>query len=232
MNIQRDPDIVVATWLEEGPNELPDSTRRAILAAVPTITQRRRFAVLPWRVLPMNRVRLVLFTAVLAVAVGGLYYSYTRPNLSVVPAATSTPSAGPVAVMSLGTVILSDEGCDLEPGPWPAAGSASIDLANVSGSVGGFDLARIRPGFTFDDLRAWVDAENERLDTLGIGYNLQAPESADWKILFWTVKAGESASIPVANPGTYGMICFRYVSDLRTTRLHLVGPFKVYETDR
>jgi hypothetical protein len=42
MSAPRDPDAILAAWLEEGPNELPDSTRRAIAAGMRTTAQARR----------------------------------------------------------------------------------------------------------------------------------------------------------------------------------------------
>ena len=33
MNAPRDPETVLAAWLDEGPTDLPDVTRRAILTA-------------------------------------------------------------------------------------------------------------------------------------------------------------------------------------------------------
>jgi hypothetical protein len=40
-NATRDPDSVLAAWLDEGPTDLPDATRRAILTALPTTPQAR-----------------------------------------------------------------------------------------------------------------------------------------------------------------------------------------------
>jgi hypothetical protein len=37
----RDPDAVMTAWLDEGPRDLPDATRRAILTALPTTRQDR-----------------------------------------------------------------------------------------------------------------------------------------------------------------------------------------------
>jgi hypothetical protein len=38
----RDPDVILAAWLEEGPNELPNATRRAIESGVRTTSQARK----------------------------------------------------------------------------------------------------------------------------------------------------------------------------------------------
>ena len=42
MSLQRDPDAILATWLEEGPNRLPEATRRAIAVNTRTTRQSRR----------------------------------------------------------------------------------------------------------------------------------------------------------------------------------------------
>ena len=49
MTVQRDPDAILAAWLEEGPNRLPDATRRAIAVTTRTTHQSRRPMWLPWR---------------------------------------------------------------------------------------------------------------------------------------------------------------------------------------
>ena len=47
MNDMRDPNVIIGAWLDEGPTELPETTRRAITTSVRAIDQRRGFA-LPW----------------------------------------------------------------------------------------------------------------------------------------------------------------------------------------
>ena len=42
MTTPRDPDAILAAWLDEGPTRLPDQTRRAIAVAMPNDTRRRR----------------------------------------------------------------------------------------------------------------------------------------------------------------------------------------------
>jgi len=75
MTERRDPDAILAAWLDEGPDVLPESTRRAIEVTTRTTDQARHLAWLPWRAANMNgTTRLALVAAaVVAVAVGGLY---------------------------------------------------------------------------------------------------------------------------------------------------------------
>jgi hypothetical protein len=46
------------------------------------------------------------------------------------------------------------------------------------------------------------------------------------------LRAGEFSAIPVADAGTYGLHCFRYVNNLRTDHIYLVGPIEVNEPGR
>ena len=81
MTVKRDPDAILAAWLEDGPNRLPDATRRAIAVTTRTTRQSRRPRWVPWRFPNMNGMsRFALAAvAVVAVALGGLYLLTGRP---------------------------------------------------------------------------------------------------------------------------------------------------------
>ena len=110
MTVIRDPDAIVAAWLAEGPDVLPDSTRRAIAVSTRTTRQARLPDWLPWRASNMNGMtRLALAAvAVVAVVVGGLFVlrpgtqpagvggpGSAGPSASPSPSATPSPSASP-----------------------------------------------------------------------------------------------------------------------------------------
>lgn len=108
MSAPPDPVAVVAAWLEEGPFELPESTRRAIAVDVRTTRQSRRSIWTPLRPGPMDRASLVA-AAVLALAVAGLAASVVQPSgggnvggppppppASPSPSPSEVPSAAPV----------------------------------------------------------------------------------------------------------------------------------------
>ena len=111
MNVQRDPDAILAAWLEEGPDVLPESTRRAIAVSTRTTHQSRLPNWLPWRASNMNGMsRLAIAAvAVVAVVVGGLLIlrpgtdqpggvggpGSPVPSLSAAPSASPVPSASP-----------------------------------------------------------------------------------------------------------------------------------------
>lgn len=103
MSAPRDPDTILAAWLEEGPNELPDATRRAIAVTTRTTRQTRRAIGVPWRINPMSPIPRLAVAAVVTVAVlGGALYLLspggqgvggTPPTTS--PSVTSAPSSAP-----------------------------------------------------------------------------------------------------------------------------------------
>ena len=98
MNVPRDPDAILAAWLEEGPTRLPESTRRAIAVATRTTHQTRRPMRVPWRFPTMNGLtKLALGAlAVVAFALGGLYLINPMPQSGVGgPSATPTPTPTP-----------------------------------------------------------------------------------------------------------------------------------------
>ncbi len=81
MNAPRDPDVILATWLDDGPADLPSSTRRAISTAVRTTPQSRAGLGLPaWRPTMSKFLALAGAAAVVAVVVGALAIGLPRPR--------------------------------------------------------------------------------------------------------------------------------------------------------
>ena len=110
-NATRDPDSVLAAWLDEGPTDLPDATRRAILTALPTTPQARRGLLAPWRSTHVNLFAggaAVLVVAV--VAIGGLaLFAVPKggvggPSPSAVPSPSSSPPSAPASEPPLPTL--------------------------------------------------------------------------------------------------------------------------------
>jgi hypothetical protein len=110
MSAPRDQETILAAWLEDGPNELPDATRRAIATGIRTTPQaRNRFG---WfgRSNELSRFESVGALTTLAVAVVVAFAALSginRPNVdlggpsspSPLPSAaqTSSPSPSPVS---------------------------------------------------------------------------------------------------------------------------------------
>jgi hypothetical protein len=99
MNQSRDPDTIIATWLDDGPIELPDDTRRAISVGLRTQPRAARMAVLGGSLmLPINR---LAAAAAILLAVGALS-AFVLSNRTSGPGATPVPSvsAAPTATAS------------------------------------------------------------------------------------------------------------------------------------
>src|SRR6476660_370028 len=94
MTTERDPNLLIATWLAEGPRDLPPDTRRAIETAVRTMPQRRLGLGRSWRFPPVNGYLrpTLLVAAILISVVGVAVYGRLRPTDSV---GGSEPSASP-----------------------------------------------------------------------------------------------------------------------------------------
>ena len=107
MSPQRDPDTILAAWLDEGPAELPDVTRRAILGALPTTPQARRGPLAPRRFFPMSILvrATIAVAATLVVVAGGFSLLGGRPGVggaSPSPAATPRQLSSPMPEPPLG----------------------------------------------------------------------------------------------------------------------------------
>jgi hypothetical protein len=103
MNPTRDRDSILSAWLDEGPTDLPDATRRAVLTALPTTPQARRGLLAPRRSFLVNTfartsavVAAIVLVAVIAVT------SSQRGRVGVVspsPAPSAPASAAPLPTL-------------------------------------------------------------------------------------------------------------------------------------
>ena len=178
-NATRDPDSVLAAWLDEGPTDLPDVTRRAILTALPTTSQARRGLFAPWSSTHMNmfaRGAAVLVVAVVAIGalalVAGPRGDVGAPSPSPVP---STPASAPPLPALDATFVSPSHGYQVGYptgwtvtkgiGPWPPgtarypANSVSDAIVTPSGAYrmrfSGASIALPR-GMTMDGFRAFA----------------------------------------------------------------------------
>ena len=104
MNQPRDPDAIIAMWLDDGPVELPSETRRAITVGLRTQPRARRMAILGGSSMsPINR---LAAAAVIVLAVGGLSVfvlanrgggsgGVPSPSVSAAPSAATSPPLSP-----------------------------------------------------------------------------------------------------------------------------------------
>lgn len=237
MTTMRDPDMVVAAWLDDGPRRLPDHTRRAVANAIPSITQRRRGFGPPWRVQSVNgHLRLALAAAaVMVAAVGGLYLFRPAapggliggPGPTASPSQEATAPPGP----SGGTITLTDDGCEWAGKPsFVRTGDIDIAFRNQTDDYATFDLHGLVRGHTWAEAAAYVEDLNRRL---GTGEDWPPNDISDQLPRLIELGAGSdgarSITMPALNPDIkiYGIVCAANTSsagDILT--VYAVGPIE------
>jgi hypothetical protein len=97
MNVKRDPDAILAAWLEEGPGGLPEVTRRAIAVNTRTTNQRRRPIWELQRRPSMNPFARIAVAAIALIAlIGGAVYVFgPTGGVGGPPAASPSPTSSP-----------------------------------------------------------------------------------------------------------------------------------------
>ena len=100
----RDPDAILNAWLEEGPYQLPETTRRAIAVGLRSTRQTRPAVDVPWRPNTMHPfARFAVAAAAIVIVAGGTFYLLSPGNEGVLaspPAASRLPSAAPTVAPS------------------------------------------------------------------------------------------------------------------------------------
>lgn len=95
----RDPDAILAAWLEEGPDQLPEATRRAIAVGLRTTRQTRRAPRIHWRPdFGYPFARIAVAAAAIVIVAGGAFYLFSPSNERVLgppPTASGSPSVAP-----------------------------------------------------------------------------------------------------------------------------------------
>ena len=112
----------IADWLESGPDDAPSPVLETVLAAFPSIPQRRVVRV-PWRFLAMNRfAQLGMAAAIAIVLVGGMLL-VLRPGGSVGTAPSASPPTPSASIASSVTGLGGSGGAS-------PSGVAALALAN------------------------------------------------------------------------------------------------------
>jgi dipeptidyl aminopeptidase/acylaminoacyl peptidase len=93
MTASRDPDRLVAAFLDEGPIELSDRVVDSVLGEIHRTRQRAVFG--SWRTLSMTRISLAAIVIVVAVSMGGLALWATRPSVPSIAASPQAPVVSP-----------------------------------------------------------------------------------------------------------------------------------------
>lgn len=251
MTPPRDPDEILAAWLDEGPSRLPDQTRRAIVVALPTTTQRRRGIVAPWRFDLMTQTTKVAIglVAVAVIAVGGLYLlgpgsapsvgGRTSPSPAASPSEAGPAESAPPTPEPSGSgladeptilaVTATDTGCtpgagQLNKGPLSPGSVAWITVTNDSTKVVFFELGKAEDAAEFEEFRLYMQAEHERGTA---GEPLLGPPAFIDRGASRTVQPG--ATDRFLGPtliGVYGVACAPQADGIPVDA-YLVGPLKV-----
>jgi hypothetical protein len=169
MTAPRDPDAILAAWLEEGPTALPEPTRRAIAVATRTTDPSRRPFWMPHRRPMMNTyARLAVAAVAIVIAVGGAAYFLTpaggkiggppTASPSFVPSPSARPSATSTATAAPTPTILAQQG-SVFPGRYVTAFQPSLTIT-IDREV----QHRCAPGFQCQgsinvNQAAWLDLE-------------------------------------------------------------------------
>jgi hypothetical protein len=141
MTVQRDPEAILAAWLDEGPTDLPNATRRAILTALPTTPQARRGFLAPRRNFPMlTPARAALALVIATIAVGGALSvirirSEQGTNVTPSPAAShpATPRATSTPDLGTPSPLQGHAGSFTEPFSYTLPASAGIVVSDTIG---------------------------------------------------------------------------------------------------
>jgi hypothetical protein len=192
MRSNSDPsfDQRIADWLEHDPSRAPDAVLETVLAAVPSIPQRRRRLVFGlartdraggWRTIPVNSTfkLAVGATATMAVIVAGLVLLSPRMTPGIGgPGTTPTPAPSPPPSTAWQSHTSEDFAytIDYQPdwtvtpardpwpeGGWPNPSSHSVDRLGPASDDSLWVMVSSREltaGETFADLRAELDTDN------------------------------------------------------------------------
>jgi len=206
-----DFDPRIADWLESDPNDAPDLVLETVLAAFPSIPQRRASRV-RWRPTTMNRLRLIgAAAAAVVVVIAGLAL-VSRPTSTVGTGPTQVPS--PQATASSPSVIATAGSPATGPsGSAAAAAPLVLDTRFVSARYG-FALMYPAAWAVSASTKTWVAGTTNLWQS---GYNdelagptarfsaavqdLAAGETADAWIKAYVGGAKDPASLPSVNIG-------------------------------
>jgi hypothetical protein len=144
MNTNRDPDVTITAWLEDGPLSLPPATRQIVEASIHVTPQRRKPLVrLPWRFPDMNTPFRVAAAAVIGVLLlGGAYYLFgggggpgiggppPTPGLTSPPEASDRPTPTPIDTSSWVPFVSDRYGYEIA---YPSTSNGNMDLALYCG---------------------------------------------------------------------------------------------------
>lgn len=142
MNVTRDPDAILAAWLEEGPTALPEPTRRAIAVTTRTTTQRRHPLWVPrGRPLMNTRARWAVAAIAVVLVIGGAAYLLTPAGGQVGGPSNATPSATSSSSSAVASAT--------PPTPTAVPSASPVTLPTAEFVYPGTYVPAFDPGLTF-----------------------------------------------------------------------------------
>jgi hypothetical protein len=210
----------IAEWLEDDPNRAPSQVAATVLAALPSIRQRRRgWLFAGGRTLTMpNTMRAVAAIAVVAI-VGLAAVLLLRPPLgpggpAVSPSPTPLPAETPAAtqsVVQLGTITLTDDGCTWEGNPGSLAAAVepvigNVDFVNETDTFANFGTYRLTEGRTWEEAASWASDMNDEQH----GGPVASAPAGDFAAAVGNVDAPQRGSYRgtlTLNAGVHGVLC-------------------------
>jgi hypothetical protein len=148
MSQPRDPDTIIATWLDEGPVDLPAETRRAISVGLRTQPRARRMAILGGSTMsPINRLAAAA-AIVLAVAALSAFVLSNRANG---PGALPSPSSSAALAVTPA------------PSPSASASSSPTPTATQPSTVGWLPFTSSHYGYTIAYPPTWAATQARRV---------------------------------------------------------------------
>jgi hypothetical protein len=183
MTTPRDPDSIVAAWLEEGPNALPEPIKRAIAVNTRTMNQRRHLKWVPQRSPTMYPVARIAAAAIVVVAIlGGAVYLLTPGGrIGGGPPATAAPSPAPSAV----------------PSPSPSASTVPTPTATPPSTVGWLPFTSSHYGYSIAYPPTWAATQATRAWDFTKD-RLRLPEAAPggvWDVLLGSPPNGPETAV-------------------------------------
>ena len=229
----------IADWLEDDPNLAPSQVTATVLAALPSIRQRRRGWFLGGgRTIQMpNSMRLSAAVAIVAiVGVAALAFLIRPPGFGgpgPSPTPTLEPTASPVptqSVVELGTITLTDDRCTWDGNP-AAIGAAiepvigNLAVVNETDTFANFGIYRLRDGRTWADAEAWYIADQEAKATGA------SPPPIDFVTDAGNIDAPERRQYPstlTLSGGIHGIVCSSNEPPPgEVFAIYLVGPLEI-----
>jgi hypothetical protein len=119
-------------------------------------------------------------------------------------------------------VTLTNDDCTYEGPDSFEAGTVSLDIENESGEVGVFELVRIAPGSTPEELESFIAEEQQRIDG---GQRRRTPESVSVVVPPLEVDPSEASVVNAGlTAGDHAVICS---TGTPPTTIHATESFEV-----